>query len=136
MKLELVESFICQDCGEVFDIPENDDLCPYCYSDNVEHVDPEKELEHVKSFYDKFESCSYSKRDKYPIPDCKCFIIAMNSCYGSSGYWDGKTCNYDRKKATIFATANTAKKKIKFSSMNEYCDPFVEEVNYINNEIV
>ena len=129
-------SFICNDCGEEFDIPENDDLCPYCYSNNIDHKDVRPNLKQLGKFYGKFDSCSYSKRDKYPIPDCKCFIIAMNSCYGSSGYWDGKTCNPDRHRATIYASANAAKKKIKFSSMNEYCYPFVEEANYINNEIV
>ena len=129
--------FICQNCGEEFPVPENDDLCPFCYSYNITHKEPEDvELHYVDNFYGKTKSTSYSRRDNYPIPDCKCFVIAMNSCYGSSGYWDGKTCNPDKNHATIFATRNEAGKKIKFSKMNNYCDPVIEEVKLINNEII
>lgn len=128
------DSFICNDCGEEFDIPENDDLCPYCYSNNIHHYS--QELDYVPNFYGRFQSVSYSVRDKHSIPDCKCFIIAMDSCYGAFGWWDGKRCNMDKKMATLFATAEDAKRKIHFSKMNSYCHPHVEEVNVINNEIV
>lgn len=134
MKLELAESFICNDCGEEFDIPENDDLCPYCYSNNIHHY--VQELDYVPNFYGRSQSVSYSVRDKHPIPDCKCFVIAMDSCYGAFGWWDGKQCNMNKKMATLFATAEDAKRKIHFSKMNSYCHPHVEEVNVINNEIV
>lgn len=132
--LKEADSFICSDCGQQFTIPENGDLCPNCYGDNISHY--VNELDYVPNFYGRSQSVSYSVRDKHPIPDCKCFIIAMDSCYGAFGWWDGKQCNMDRQAATLFATKNDAKKKIQFSKMYEYCHPRVEEVTIINNEIV
>lgn len=133
------DSFICQNCGEEFPVPENDDLCPFCYNSNIVHKEPEDEdieLHYVNSFYGKNKSVSYSRRNNYPIPNCKCFVIAMNSCYGSSGWWDGRQCNTDKNKATIFAKREYAGEKIYFSGMNNYCDPAIEEVELIDNEII
>lgn len=131
-----VEShFKCDDCGEVFDYPTEDHLCPYCYNQNIQTVVVDKPLQMVKKFYGRNGSVSAAIRDEHPIEDCICFIICMVR-YGYSGYWDGRGCNPDKDMATIFVSQWEAERKIKYSNMTGYWDAYVEKVKLIDNHIV
>lgn len=125
---------ICKDCGEEFEQAVDGDLCPYCYSNNIDHE--VVQLTYVDKFYGTNNSVSTNRRLMYPLPDCRCFIIAMDDCYGTSGYWNGKDCDPIKDNATIFTNQNVAYQKIQYSHMDQYCHPRVIEVSLVNNKIV
>ena len=162
MKLNINENsgLRCRDCGYQFIDPENDDLCPNCYSANIEPyseieipddttiqkklftANKTNKLEMSRVFSNGSKSMSAKRREKNQISDCLCCVIWSKY---NAGYFCGDktvkvgdysykqpTFDKDRNKATIFSDAKSAYSKIEYGNLQQ-CT--VETVKLINNEI-
>lgn len=129
MKLIFEKEFVCKDCGFEFDIPENDDLCPDCFSSNIGHtkdirIEP---LKHIEFFPNGKRSKTYMMRRTQEVPNALYFILVSRY-----GYVDGKQYTADLQQATLYTTKIAAEKKIENSPLRGLN---IKEVEVKNNII-
>lgn len=136
--------FRCLYCDAEFDIPENDNLCPCCFSEciavnnrhNISSILWKLPRRYSKLFYNGQKSVSYSTRQKKPIADRICYIIgSMYKVYYPT-YWDGYSFTDDANRAVIYATVKDARIKIYKSSMGQYCYPVVVEAKLFGGRVI
>ena len=127
MNLIFEKEFVCKDCGFEFDIPENGDLCPDCFSPNVDHTRSSRivPLKHIEFFPNKTRSKTYARRLTQEVPDALYYILVSRY-----GYVDGKQYVPDLQQATLYTTRIAAKKKIENSPLRGLS---IREVEVRNN---
>lgn len=129
MTLIFEKEFICKNCGFEFDIPENDDLCPDCFSSDIEHTKNNRivSLNHIEFFPNKTRSKTYARRLTQEVPDALYYILVSRY-----GYVDGSKYVHDLQQSTLYTQKTAAYKKIENSPLIGLT---IKEVEVRNNVI-
>lgn len=136
--------FRCLYCGYEFDTPENDDLCPECFSEciavnnrsNISHIMDKIKVTNNKLFYGNQQSVSYSTRQKKPIADRYCYIIGTSYRKYYPTYWNGTCFIDDPNQAVVYASEKYAQTKIYKSGMGNYCFPIVVKARLFGGNVI
>lgn len=139
------KGFHCNKCGEDFDVPDMDTMCPYCYSEdisvNVTDMEssetPTRLIRGVPLFYGTKRSSSYGSRVKKPIHNCTCYAIYMKMGY-RSGYFAGvkdgliQLTNVDL--ANLYIDRKEAEHKIYYANYDRF-GAYPVRVQVYNNHV-